>query len=259
MATSVTGTLIQMSLIVLLALGIAGLLYRVVTAVARRRQIIINHGSVDQHPNDRVNHQNPHDNLQQHGSVDQRDQFINDLHRSPISVANDRDDQQQHRPVERDQLDDSHRSPILGENYVSGTNNYGANHPYGADDEWPNNTRHTNRASQFTKEANEHDDTLAQLRRDLDRLLQPKSRGDEQQHRSIDERDQLVEELHRSPISGANDYEVGPPPPANDEWPNSVRGTGGASQITDEAGEREERLAQLKRDLDWLLQSPKRA
>jgi hypothetical protein len=250
MATSVTGTLVQMSLTVLLGLGVAGLLYRVVTAAARRRQIIIDH------PNDRVDNQNPHywrDNLQQHGSVDQRDQFIKDLHRSPLSVANDRDDQQQYR-FESDQLDDSRRSPRLGDNYVSGTNNYGAHHPYGADDEWPNNTRHTNRASQVTKEANEHDDTLAQLRRDLDRLLQPKSPDDQQQHGSIDER-----ELHRSPISDANDYEAGRPHPANDELPINTRRTGGASQITEEVSEREDRLAQLRRDLDWLLQMPKRA
>ena len=247
MATSVTGTLIQMSLIVLLGLSVAGLLYRVVTAVARRRQIIIDH------PNDRVGHHNPHDNLQQHGSVDQGDQFIKDLHRSPLSVANDRDDQQQHEPVERDQLDDSRRSPILGENYASGTNNYGAHHPYGADDEWLNNTRHTNRAPQFTKEANEHDDTLAQLRRDLDRLLQPKSPDDRQQHGSIDE-----QELPRS-ISDANDYEAGRPHPANDELPINARRTGGASLITEEVSEREDRLAQLRRDLDWLLQTPKSA
>ena len=141
----------------------------------------------------------------------------------------------------------------------SGTNNYDAHHPYGADDEWPNNTRHTDRASQITDEVNEHDDTLAQLRRDLDRLLQPKSPDDQQQHGSIDERDQFIDNLHRSPISGANDYEAGRPHPANDEWPINARRTGGASQITDEVSEREDRLAQLRRDLDWLLQTPKSA
>jgi hypothetical protein len=235
----------------LLALGVAGLLYRVVTAVARRRQIIVDHPK-----SDLVDHQNPHnwrDNQQQHGSIDRREQSIQDLRSSPLSVANDRDAQQQHRPVERDQLDDSRRSPILGENYVPVTNNYGAHHPYGADDEWPNNTRHTNRAPQFTKEANEHDDTLAQLRRDLDRLLQPKSPDDQQQHGSIDE-----QELPRS-ISDANDYEAGRPHPANDELPINARRTGGASLITEEVSEREDRLAQLRRDLDWLLQTPKRA
>jgi hypothetical protein len=147
----------------------------------------------------------------------------------------------------------------LGENYVPGANNYGAHRPYRADDAGPNNARRTRGAPQTTDEVSEHDDTLAQLQRDLDRLLQLKSRDDENQHRSIDERDQFVEDLHRSPISSANDYEVYPPPPANDEWPNGVRGTGGASQITNEVGEHEERLAQLKRDLDLLLQLPKRA
>jgi hypothetical protein len=238
MATSVTGALIQMSLIVLLALGVAGLLYRVVTAVARRRQIIVDHPK-----SDLVDHQNPHnwrDNQQQHESIDRREQSMQDLRSSPLSVANDRDAQQQHRPVERDQLDDSRRSPILGENYVSG--------------EWPNNTCHTKRASQFT-ESNEHDDTLAQLRRDLDQLLQPKPPDDQQQYRSIDERDHFIDNLHRSPISGANDYEAGPNP-ANDELPINARR---ASQITSEVSEREDRLAQLRRDLDSLLQTPKRA
>ena len=219
-ATSVTETLIQMLLIGLLALGAAGLLYRLVTAAARRRQIIVDHPKFDL-----VHHQNPHNDhdSQQRGLVNRREGFIKDLHRSPLSVANDRDNQKQN-----------------------------------ADDELLNNGRRTNGASQFTNEANEHNDTMVQLGRELVRS-QRQVGDDEQQYKSIEERDQLVDDLHRSPISGASDYELYAPHPANDLCANSVRGTGGASQVPNEVREREERFAQLKRDLDWLLQLPKRA
>jgi hypothetical protein len=152
MASSVTWTILPMLLIVALGLGVAGLLHRVVTAIARRRQIISDHPESNW-----IGDENPH---------------------------HWHDDQQRHRSVTRD---------------------------------------------------------------------------DEQQHRSIDERDPCIGDLHRSPAAGANDCNARPLHPANDESSNNARRTGGASHITDEVSEREERLAQLKRDLDWLLQLPKRA
>jgi hypothetical protein len=132
MATSLTGTLAGMFLIVALGLGVAGLLYRVVTAVARRRQIIVHHPESNW-----IGDENPH-HWQRHQSVDERNQFIDDSHRSPVSGANDYDV----RPL----------------------------HP--ANDEWSNNARPTGGASQITNEVSEHEERLAQLRRDLDRLLQ---------------------------------------------------------------------------------------
>ena len=47
MAISLTGTLVQMFLIVAVGLGVASLLYRVATAAARRRQTIIDHPEFD--------------------------------------------------------------------------------------------------------------------------------------------------------------------------------------------------------------------
>jgi hypothetical protein len=160
MAISPTGTLVQMFLILAVGLGVASLLYRVVTAAARRRQTIIDHPESDW-----VDDHNPH-NWQQ--VVDKRDQSTDDLHRSPISGANDRDEQQQHRSDDRDQfINDLHRSPI------SGANDYDARRPHPTDDDWPNNARRAGGASQITDDVSRREDTLAQLRRDLDRLLQP--------------------------------------------------------------------------------------
>jgi hypothetical protein len=82
------------------------------------------------------------------------------------------------------------------------------------------------------------------LRQDLDRLLQDKLREDQLQHRSIDEPERVIDDLHHSPLSGANDY--GAVRPANDEWPIDARRTGAASQITTEVSERDNRLAQLE-------------
>jgi hypothetical protein len=192
-AISLTGTLVQMFLIVAAGLGVASLLYRVVTAAARRRQ-----NSIDHLEADGIGDQNARDNQQQYRSVDERDQFVDDLYRSPIAAANDRDDQQQHRSVDdRDRLiEDLHRSQISGANdrddpqhhrsvddrnpfiddlhrsLISGANDYDARRPHPTDDDWPNNARHTGRASQLTDEVSERDNRLSRLRRDLDSLLQ---------------------------------------------------------------------------------------
>ena len=101
-----------MFLIVAAGLGVASLLYRVVTAAARRRQ-----NSIDHLEADGIGDQNARDNQQQYRSVDERDQFVDDLHSSTIAAANDRDDQQHHRSVDdRDRLiEDLHRSQISGE------------------------------------------------------------------------------------------------------------------------------------------------
>ena len=166
-AISLTGTLVQMFLIVAAGLGVASLLYRVVTAAARRRQ-----NSIDHLEADGIGDQNARDNQQQYRSVDERDQFVDDLHSSTIAAANDRDDQQQHRSVDdRDQLiEDLHSSQISGAN----------------------------------------------------------DRDDPQHHRSVDDRNPFIDDLHRSLISGANDYDARRPHPTDDDWPNNTRRAGGA-------------------------------
>jgi hypothetical protein len=270
------GTLVQMFLIVALGLGVAGFLYHVVTAAAGRRQ------RTEHLASDGIGNQNPHkweDNQQQyavdedlhrptisgandsedqqhHCSVDERDHFTDDLHRLTIAAANDRSDQQYQDSVDdRDPLiDDLHRA------LMTGANDYDERRPHSADDEWPNRVRRTGGASQITDDISARENTLVQLRRDLDRLLQQRS-GDV--HGSIDERERFIDDLHRSPISGANDNGSGEGDhdagrPSNDEWPNNARPMGGASHLTDEVSERDKRLAQLTRDLDLLLQPPAR-
>ncbi|MGA9437037.1 MAG: hypothetical protein WBV76_02420, partial [Pseudolabrys sp.] len=284
-AISLTGTLVQMFLIVAAGLGVASLLYRVVTAAARRRQ-----NSIDHLEADGIGDQNARDNQQQYRSVDERDQFVDDLHSSTIAAANDRDDQQQRRSVDdRDQLiEDLHSSQISGANdrddpqhhrsvddrnpfiddlhrsLISGANDYDARRPHPTDDDWPNNTRRAGGACQITDDVSRREDTLSQLRRDLDRLLQPNSSEDQQQHGSSAEPEQFIDDLQRAPISSANDKGSGEDDhdarrPADDAWPNNTRRTGGASQITDEVSERDNRLSRLRRDLNSLLQSSKSA
>ena len=219
-AISLTGTLVQMFLIVAAGLGVASLLYRVVTAATRRRQ-----NSIDHLEADGIGDQNARDNQQQYRSVDERDQFVDDLHSSTIAAANDRDNQQQHRSVDdRDRLiEDLHRSRISGANdrddpqhhrsvddrnpfiddlhrsLISGANDYDARRPH-PDDDWPNNTRRAGGACHITDDVSKREDTLAQLRRDLDRLLQPNSREDQQQHGSSAKPEQFIDDLQRAPI-----------------------------------------------------------
>jgi hypothetical protein len=269
MAISLTGTLVQMFLIVAVGLGVASLLYRVVTAAARRRKISSDHN--DDLEADWIGNQNSNnwpDNQQQysvdedlhrppisganedqqhHRSVDERDQFTDDLHRSIIAAPTDRDDQQHQNSVnDRDPfIDDLRRT----------------RRPHPTDDEWPNWVRGTGGASQIPDDVSARENTLGQLRCDLDRLLQQKSSDVD---RFNDERERFIDDLHRSPVAGANDNGSGENDhdarrPANDEWSNNRRGPAGASHPTDEVSERDNRLAQLKRDLDVLLKSPKSA
>jgi hypothetical protein len=267
-----------MFLIVVAGLGAASLLYRVVMAAARRRQ-----SSNDYLEADSIGDQNARDNQQQYRSVDERDQLVDDLHPSTIAGANVGDDQQHHRSVdEGDQFSDDlqrlsaangrddqqhDRSVDKGNQFiddfhrllVSGANNYEARRPHPVDDEWPNEVRRTGCASQITDDMSARESTLAQLRQDLDRLLHDKSREDQLQRRPIDEPEPVIDDLHRAPISGANDDDAPPPHRADDQWPNNGRRAGGASQITDEVSEREGRLTQWRRDLDLLLQPRKSA
>jgi hypothetical protein len=308
MAISLTGTLFQMFLVVAVGLGVASLLYRVVTAAARRRKI----GSDDSDhlEADRIGNQNPQqqysvdqdlhrptisgandsEDRQPHRSVDERDQFTDDWHRSTMVAASDRKDQQQQRSVDdRDQfIEQLHSSQISGANdrddqqkdrsfddhdqfidglhrsVISGANNFDARRPQPPDNDWPNSQRRAGGTSPITEDVSKREDTLAQLRRDLDRLLQPNSREDQQRYGSSAEREQFIDDLHRTPISGANDNRSGEDDhddrrPVNDEWPNNARRTGDVSHLTDEVSERDNRFARLRRDLDWLLQSPKSA
>jgi hypothetical protein len=152
----------------------------------------------------------------------------------------------------------------LHRSLISGANDYDAHRPHLTDDDWPNNTRRAGGACHITDDVSKREDTLAQLRRDLDRLLQANSREDQQQHGSSAEPEQFIDDLHRAPISGANDNGSGEDDhegrgPADDAWPNYTRHTGGASQITDEVSERDNRLSRLRRDLDSLLQPSKSA
>ena len=65
--------------------------------------------------------------------------------------------------------------------------------------------------------------------------------------------------LYRANDNGSGEDDHEGRGPADDAWPNNARRTGGASQITDEVSERDNRLSQLRRDLDSLLQSSKSA
>jgi hypothetical protein len=87
--------------------------------------------------------------------------------------------------------------------------------------------------------------------------LHPSWRDERQQPRFSDERDKLIDDLHRSLMLGTSDYSAGRAFQVDGEWPNSARRTGGSFQVASEVSEREDKLEQWRRDLDWLLQSSK--
>jgi Spy/CpxP family protein refolding chaperone len=91
----------------------------------------------------------------------------------------------------------------------------------------------------------------------MDDRHQYERRNDQQQHGSVSETDELLDDLQSSLMAAASDYRPRPPVEAADEWSNSGRGRDGTSQISDETREREETLERLRQDLDRLLQSPK--
>ncbi len=105
------------------------------------------------------------------------------------------------------------------------------------------------------RQQRESPDELHEL---IDRLHRSRRDGP-QQPRSPDERDELIDDLHRPLMQGASDDSARRLFQADGEWPNSARRTGGSFRIADEASEHEDRLEQLKRDLDRLLQSSKGA
>lgn len=77
------------------------------------------------------------------------------------------------------------------------------------------------------------------------------------QHGSV-ERDEIIDDPHRSIAPGANDV-AHHPFRADNERPNNAPRTGSIIQTSDKVRKHEELLRQLKRDLDQLLQSPTRA
>jgi hypothetical protein len=92
----------------------------------------------------------------------------------------------------------------------------------------------------------------------IDNRNQHDSRGDKwQNRRSLNERDTLIDDLHRSLMLGTSDYSAGRAFQVDGERPNSARRTGGSFQVAGEVSEREDKLEQWRRDLDWLLQSSK--
>jgi hypothetical protein len=84
-------------------------------------------------------------------------------------------------------------------------------------------------------------------------------RDDRQQHGSVYEGEEVIDDLHPSPVQAAGDYSARRPLRADDGCQNKTRGKYSASQITDEVSGRENTLAQLILDLDRMLQSRKGA
>jgi hypothetical protein len=84
-------------------------------------------------------------------------------------------------------------------------------------------------------------------------------RDNRQEPRSPDKRDELIDDLHRLRMLGARDYSARRSFQADSESPDSARRMGRSFPIADEVSDREDRLEQLRRDLDWLLQSSKGA
>ena len=133
--SSPAATFVEILLVVALGLCVAGLLYRVVMKItARRGRRIVNHHS----KSDWIDSQREwRDDWQQHGSVYEGERGIDYLQPSLVPAAGD----------------------------------YSARHPLRAD-ECENNARGKGSASQFADKVSGRENTLAQLIRDLDEMLQ---------------------------------------------------------------------------------------
>jgi hypothetical protein len=125
------GTLVQTSLVVVLGLIAGGLLYRLVMKISavRGRRIIIDH-SEPEWVDDRRE--------QPHGFVNEREEFIDDVHLSLVPVAGD----------------------------------YGAPRPLRAGDKRQDSGLRKGRASRITEQVIDRENTLIQMIRDLDHMLQ---------------------------------------------------------------------------------------
>lgn len=131
-AASPAGTLVEISLVVAIGLIVGGLLYRLAMKISAVRgpRIIIDHSESDWIDDRRD---------QPHGLVNEREEFIDDVHLSLVPVAGD----------------------------------YSAPRPLQADDKCQNNKPpRKGRASRITEQVIERENTLVQLIRDLDQMLQ---------------------------------------------------------------------------------------
>jgi hypothetical protein len=93
----------------------------------------------------------------------------------------------------------------------------------------------------------------------IDDRLRREWRNNRRRHGSAYKGEEFIDDLPPSIVPVAGDYSGRRPPGADDKRQNSPRGKDRASQITDEVNGHENRLAQLIRDLDQMLQSRKGA
>ena len=93
----------------------------------------------------------------------------------------------------------------------------------------------------------------------IDERLRREWRNDRQLHGPAYKGEEFIDDLRPSLVPAAGDYSARRPPRADDKRQNYPRGKDRAPQITDEVSGHENRLAQLIRDLDQMLQSRKGA
>jgi len=81
--------------------------------------------------------------------------------------------------------------------------------------------------------------------------------GDQQRHRCVAELDEFIDDVRRPVIPAARDCSPAPLTQADDGWPDNARAKDVVFQSTNEISDRDDMLAQLRRDLDKLLRSRK--
>ncbi len=130
-SASPAGTLVETSLVIVLGLIMGGLLYRLVMKISAVRgpRIIIDHSESDWIDDWRE---------QPHGFVNEREEFIDDLHLSIVPAGGD----------------------------------YGTSRSLRADDKWQSNAVRKGRASRITEQVIERENTLVQLIQDIEQMLQ---------------------------------------------------------------------------------------
>jgi hypothetical protein len=93
----------------------------------------------------------------------------------------------------------------------------------------------------------------------IDERLQREWRNDRQLHGPAYKGEEFIDDLRPSLVPAAGDYSGRRPPGADYKRQNSPRGKDRPAQITDEVSGHENKLAQLIRDLDQMLQTRKGA
>jgi hypothetical protein len=175
-ASSVLSEPVEISLVAVLGLVVAGFLFRIAMTARRRKLFIVRPES------DCLDHRNGHNlrHEQQHAEpVYRRQELFDDFIDRPEPPC--MDDRNERELRDRQQWSQWNKKPVQD---LQGRLMGAASRPFRNDDESEENPRRGDRDSDVTTEISKREDMLEQLKRDIDRLLRSSKvteRGQRQQ------------------------------------------------------------------------------